>query len=400
MDSNDLKNLRPLSRRTKMILIGLLAVCVGGGLWLALRSSTAEIKRVERPVMVEVEAARPAAIARTFKATGVLKANQSVTIKPQVNGLVSRIFIEGGQEVKAGDPILSIDDRKYQNKLKETKARLAFAELEFHRYDKLNDQKLGIRKNHEKAASARQEAEAAVDQAKKELEDSTIKAPFEGFVSFNEISVGAAVNENTELFILTDVDPIKVDFKVPAILLQNLTTGQEVQITIDSFVDHKFEAYIEAIDSKVDPNSHTIAVRVRVDNKNNLLRPGLVARGLIQIGAKDSALVLPTSAVQVNDTEASVYKVSYYAEKDLLVAIRQNVTTGLSEDDKTEILKGLKEGDLIVTVGNQKVRGDGVPIAFEGQEDYIAQVKHENEQLEKRATLEAPKTPITASTKS
>jgi membrane fusion protein (multidrug efflux system) len=332
--------------------------------------------RLLKSITIEAEAVRTASISRTITAVGTLRANQSVTVKPLVSGQVSKIHAEGGQEIKSGEAILSIDDRKYRNKLKEAEAKLAFAELEFNRYDKLAAQNLGKKKLHERAIADQKEAEALVDMAKKEIEDCVITAPFEGVISLNDISIGVSVNENTELFTIVDVDPIKIDFRIPAQYLQNISKGQSVHVVIDGFLDKKFEAYVEAIDAKVDPNSHTIAVRANIDNKSNLLKPGLFARIDLQVGSKDNAVVLPSSAVQVNGDEESVYKLTYYPKENTFVAIRHPIVTGLQEADKIEVLRGVEPGDLVVTVGQLKIR-DGAPVTFEGEKEYLDKFKEE-----------------------
>lgn len=333
--------------------------------------------RMLKAITIEAEPVRIASISRTITAVGTLRANQSVTVKPLVSGQVTKIHVEGGEEIKAGEAIISIDDRKYRNKLKEAEAKLAFAELEFNRYDKLAAQNLGKKKLHERAIADRKEAEALVDMAKKEIEDSIITAPFEGVISLNDISIGVSVNENTELFTIVDVDPIKIDFRIPAQYLKNISKGQSMNIVIDGFLDKKFEAYIEAIDAKVDPNSHTIAVRANIDNKSHLLKPGLFARIDIQVGSKDNAIVLPSTAVQVNGDEESVYKLTYYAKENTFVAIRHPVVTGLQEADKIEVLRGVDVGDLVVTVGQLKIR-DGAPVTFEGEKEYLDKLREES----------------------
>lgn len=368
------------SSRNKVLFgAGLFILVVGGFVLKGVLFAPPPVARAFKPVTVEVEPARVASIARTITAVGTLRANQSVVVKPLVNGQVSKIYVEGGQEVKAGDPILTLDDRKYQNKLKEAEARLSFADLEFERYQKLVAQNFGRKKSHEQAISNKKEAEALVDIAKKEIEDCVIKAPFEGVVSLNDISVGASVNENTELFTVVDIDPIKIDFRVPAQYLKNISKGQTVNVTIDSFMDQKFEASVDAIDALVDPQSHTISVRATIDNKNNLLKSGLFARLDLEVGAKDNAIIVPSFAVQVNGDEEFVYKLIYYAEKNIFVAVRNPVMTGLQEGDKIEIVQGLNEGDLIVTVGQIKIR-DGIPVTFEGEKEYLDKFKQKEQE--------------------
>lgn len=368
------------SNKRKVFIAVVILVLIGAGMILKNYFFSAKSEqRSLRSVAVEVESARRASISRTITAIGSLRANQMVTVKPFISGLVSKIHVEGGQEVKFGQTIVSIDDRKYRNKLKEAEAKLAYANLDFARNDKLVNLNYGRKKAQEQALAEKHSAEAAVDQAKKEIEDCQIVSPFDGIISLNELSVGSPVNESVELFSVIDLDPIKIEFRIPAQYLRNLSVGQSLNVSVDGFLDQKFEAYIEAIDTRVDPNAHTIAVRAIIRNENNMLRPGLFARIDLQVGSKDDALVLPTSAVQINGKEESVYKLMFYGGKEndeTFVAVRQPVSTGLQEGDKIEITRGIVEGDLIVTVGHLKIR-DGTPVTFEGDNEYLKKIKEE-----------------------
>lgn len=365
------------AKHRKKILWGMVILALGTTFYSvqdSFRNSETPPSRTLRAIKIEAEPVRLASISREITASGTLRANQSVTVKPLIHGQVATIHIEGGQEVKSGEPIISIDDRKYQNKVKELESRLSFAKLEFDRYNKLNSSNFGKKKLYEKAMADRDEVEAALDQARKDVEDCVIKAPFEGFVSLNEVSVGMSVSENIELFTVTDIDPIKIDFRIPSKYIRNLSVGQAVKISIDEFQDQKFDAFIEAVDSKVDPTSHTIAIRISIKNDKNVLKPGLFARVHLLVGAKDSTVVVPTSAVQINGDQEFVYKLTYYEKEHTFVAVRQPVTVGLQEQDKVEVTKGLKEGDLIVTVGQMKIR-DGIPVTFEGDKEYLDKYK-------------------------
>lgn len=374
---NSLTN--PKKSHRKKIIWGIVLIALGSTAFVykdTIFPTEKVIARTMRSVKIEAEPVRLASISREITASGALRANQSVTIKALVHGQVAKIHVEGGQEVKKGEPIISIDDRRYRNKVKELESKLSFLNRDFDRYSKLNDSNYGKKKLFEKASADRSEAEAALDQARKDVEDCTIAAPFDGSISLNEVSVGMSVSENVELFTISDIDPIKIDFRIPSKYIKNISVNQPVSISIDEFLDQKFDAFIDAIDSKVDTTSHTIAIRVSIKNANNALIPGLFARVHLLVGAKDNAMVVPTSAVQINGDQESVYKLTYYEKENIFVAVRQPVTLGLQEKDKVEVIRGVKENDLIVTVGHMKIR-DGIPVTFEGDKEYLDKYKEE-----------------------
>ena len=367
------------------ILFSSLALAVFLGVWYWKNTSNPDQQknRVARAVLVEVEAARKASISRTITAAGTLRANQSVNIKAFVNGQVRKIYAQGGQEVGEGAPILALDDRKYRNRLQEAEAKLSFAKLELSRYQKLSDANSGPKKRQEKAETDYREALAYVDQAKKDIDECVIKAPFEGVITLNDISIGASVDERSELFTLVDMDPIKIDFRVPAQWLRYLSIGQSIGVKVDGFLDEKFEANIEAMDATVDPTAHTILVRGSIDNKKRILKPGLFARVELQVGSKDNAIVLPVTAVQVNGEQESVYKLTYFDKENVFVAARYPVVVGLQQGQLVEILRGVNPEDLVVVVGVSKIR-DGSVVSFEGEKEYLDKFKKNRENKNKK----------------
>ncbi|OJX14013.1 MAG: hypothetical protein BGO77_01455 [Caedibacter sp. 37-49] len=318
-------------------------------------------KRQMKGVTVEIEYVRKASLTKRITTVGTLAANQIVTVKPQVSGLISEIKAQGGSEVTANQAIMQIDDRQFKANLKEEEAKLILAKATHDRASKLLEKKYGPVKSYDEALANLKAAEARVEIAMKKVEDSLIQAPFEGIISLNNISIGAPVNEQTELFTIVDVDPMKLDFRVPAEYLRYISVGQTLTIVIDGFEDEPFSGTVEAIDAKVDPHAHSISVRANLRNEKRTLKPGLFARVDLVVGSKDNALVVPLSAVESSGDEEFVYKVFNG------VAYRFPVTTGIQEGDNIEIVRGLQERDVVVTVGQNKIR-DGIPVVYEGME--------------------------------
>lgn len=348
--------------RVLAILLGLIIVGAFAIIIKEFFLSEPKNRRQMKGVTVEVEYVRKASLTKRITTVGTLTANQIVTVKPQVNGLISEIKVQGGSEVVANQPIMQIDDRQFKSNLKEEEAKLILAKAVHDRASKLLEKKFGPVKSYDEALANLKAAESRVEIATKRVEDSLIQAPFEGIISLNNISIGAPVNEQTELFTIVDVDPMKLDFRVPAEYLKYISVGQTLTIVIDGFEDEPFSGTVEAIDAKVDPHAHSIAVRANLRNEKRMLKPGLFARVDLVVGSKDDALVVPLSAVESSGDEEYVYKVFNG------VAYRFPVTTGIQEGDNIEIVRGLQDEDTVVTVGQNKIR-DGIPVVYEGMEN-------------------------------
>lgn len=338
-----------------------------------------EEAREARAIKVEAEEVRIGAITKKITTPAILTANQEVKVRPQVSGVVSEILVEGGKEIEAGTTILKIDDRAFRAKLKEEQAKLAFAKANFERYKKLAEQKFfGALKKFEEAEAEFKKAEAEAEIAQKKVDDSEIKAPFEGIVTINNLSKGSPVSETQDIFQIVDMDPIKVDFHIPAEYLRAISVDQELEVIIDGFEDKPFKAKIESIDARVDPKAHTILVRAVISNEKRLLKPGLFARITLIVGSSDQALIVPSIALQGTEEDRFVFvaQPKEFEGRMRFIAQKVKIVTGFKEKDNVEILRGLKEGELVVTVGMHRIPPQGYFVTFDGMNKYLSPETH------------------------
>lgn len=336
---------------------------IGTGFYLS-RKKPEEIQR-PTSVKVEVDRVRKGSLTRETTVVGTLEASNSVVMKAQVKGLISKVNVLGGEAVKKGDVLFEIDDRTYKAQVKEAQALLTLAESTLEREKKLGEKNFGTAKKLEEAQAQFSKAQAQLEKAAKDLEDTKIVAPFEGTVGLHRISVGTPITADLDLITITDLDPMKVNFKMPSKFLSYLSLDQRIIVEVASYPDEKFEGRVEAIDSQIDAGAQSLAVQATIPNEKGLLKPGMFVRVRVIVGSKDNSLIVPEDAVVVLGDQAYVWKVIEHPEKPgLFVVFRVPVLTGLQDKDRIEIRRNLKEDDLIVTVGQQKV-ADGVPVSFD-----------------------------------
>lgn len=338
------------------ILLGVLAVIYGA--YLGLRSKDGDTRRNSPPVAVEVEEVRVGSLTRTITAVGTLRANQMIELRSEIPGLISEIYVRGGEYINAGSPLFTVDDRSYKAEVQRAQAQLTNAQLGFERAQKLAANKLTAqKKSFDEAEANFKMAQANLEKAESELSKTKITAPFEGIVGLHNLSVGAHIDSNKEILTLVDVTPIKVDFRVPAEYLPYLSVGQKVSVVVDGFGTTAFPGLIEGIDSKVDTVTHSINARAIVPNKKHLLKPGLFSRVDVVVGAKDNTLIIPSAAIDKQGDQDMVYKVVEG------LAFHVPIITGIQEGENVEVLRGLNPGDHVVTVGQMKIR-DQVPVRY------------------------------------
>jgi membrane fusion protein (multidrug efflux system) len=316
-------------------------------------------------VPVEVDLVSKGTLTRRLTVVGNLIASNTVIIRPNINGQVTKVLAHGGEEVRKGDMLFELDDRSARAKLKDNQAVLAHARIKFNRIEILTEKKVTPTKLLDEARAELLKAEAAVEGTQKELDDTRIAAPYEGVVSLHKISVGALVSPQVEMLTITDVDPIKVEFKISAKYLPFISTGQTITLTVDSFPGQTFKGEIEAIDTKVDPISQQIDVRGTLENKKRLLKPGSFCRVSLIAGSKSDALIVRNEAVLSIGDVSYVWKVVQDPENPkTYFTFRVAVLTGIQEEDRVEIVKGLEENDIVVTVGQNRLH-DGGQVTFD-----------------------------------
>lgn len=341
------------------VIIAIVICALGLGIvsWLR-RTGDAPKLMAREPIPVEVMKAKSGSILRRVSTVGNLKAIQSVTIRPEVPGKIVKIHFKEGESVKVGEPLYKIDDAMYKAKVKEAEARVALAREEYKRAVKLLEKNFGSLSDRDKKLAELEQAEAAVEEAKIRLNETLIKAPFEGVMGFSSVSVGAFVTESVELANLVDLDPINVDFNIPESYLPHVHVGDMVDVTVEDYDILPVEATIKAIAPEIDEATRTVSLRAEMPNKDLSYRPGEFARVMVLAGKIENAVLIQETAIEREGEEEFVMLVVDN------VAVRTTVSTGMRDGNEVEITHGVKAGDTVITAGQFRVRdGDEVIIA-------------------------------------
>lgn len=312
-----------------------------------------------RAAAVEVAPVRVATVKDEIGAVGTLQPNEFVTVSPEIEGRIAEILLDEGTPVEAGQPLVKLDDAIYRAELAQAQADLTLARSNYDRANTLFRQRSGTQRAREEALAALQSAEAAFELARTRLDKTTIRAPFPGVLGFRSVSPGEFVERGAALVTLQSLDPLKVDFRVPETFLPSVRTGQRIAVTVDALEGRTFSGEIYAADPQIDVEGRAIRLRARIPNPGGELRPGLFARVTITAAERESALLVPESAVVPQGGKRFVYRV------DGNEVTRVEVRLGKRQTGEVEVVEGLKPGDTVVTAGQQRLR-DGASIEVVG----------------------------------
>jgi len=301
-------------------------------------------------VTVETTPVATARLQEDVVAIGTLRSNEAVVVRPEISGRISEIGFTEGSPVRKGQLLVALDSSVYAAEVQQAKANLALAETTFNRTTELERQKFVSATAKDQSLNGLRVAQANVALAEARLAKTQILAPFGGVIGIRQVSIGDYVKEGQDLVTLEDISSLKVDFRLPEVMLTDLRRGQAVEVGSDAYPNRTFTATLDAIDPLVDQNGRAVILRARLKNTDGQLRPGMFVRTRLILDERANALTVPEEALMPSGAEQFVYKVVDGK------ATRVKVKTGLRRGSQVEVVEGLQAGDVIVTAGQIKLR--------------------------------------------
>jgi membrane fusion protein (multidrug efflux system) len=306
------------------------------------------------PVTVVTATMKREPFAQQMEAVGTARANEAVDITSKVSNRVTAIRFREGQQVKAGDVLVEFDSQQVRATLAEAEAALSDSRSQYKRSRELYTTKALSEAQLDQIEATLKANEARVAGAQAQLNDTIIRAPFDGRVGLRNISVGSYVSPGTVITTLDDTSIIKLDFSLPEVFLASLQEGLEISARTAAYPDAEFRGKVTSIDSRVDPVSRSITVRAHIDNKDGRLRPGMFMTVRV-MRDEQPTLMVPEEAIVPEGSKRFVFVVRDGK------AVRTEVVTGRRRPGEVEAVSGLEEGDVVVIEGTQKIR-DGVAV--------------------------------------
>jgi membrane fusion protein (multidrug efflux system) len=289
-----------------------------------------------------------------IEAIGNAVANESAEITSKTVNTVTAIRFQEGQLVKRGAVLVEFDSAQARADLAAAEAALAESRSQYNRSRELVETKVISQAQMDQLEATLKTNEAKVAAARARLEDTIIRAPFDGRIGFRRISVGGLVNPGTVICTLDDTSVMKLDFTVPQSYLFGLSPGLPITAQIAGVPNKTFTGRITTLDSRVDPVTRSIVVRAELPNKDGTLKPGMFMTAKISAAAS-KALLIPEGALVPEQGKSFVFVV-----KDG-VAFKREVTIGRRRPGEVQVTSGLDHGERVVVEGTQKIR-DGIQV--------------------------------------
>lgn len=309
-----------------------------------------------RGLPAEVVKIQSETLRHELSAVGTLEARESIIVRPEQNGLITRILFNESHTVKKGDILFELNADSYRAEVAQAKARVSLSMNEFNRAEKLLKKRVGSETDRDTTQAQLRVDEAQLEVAKTLLNKMTIKAPFDGIIGLRNVSPGDYVTAGQDLVQLTDISQMKVEFSLPETVLSQIKTGQSISLNVAAYPQADFSGEVYAISPIADARSHSIKVKAKVSNESGQLRPGLFSKIKVLLSFEKDALLVPEEAIIPNNGAFLVMRMD---ENNNIAMVP--VTLGLRQNAQVQILTGLHADDVIVTAGHLKLR-PGMPI--------------------------------------
>jgi len=305
--------------------------------------------------MVESASVEIKSLDQIIEAVGTTKALRSIEITPLSSGRVEEAYLSVRAPVKAGSLLLKLDSVIEEADVMEAKAKLEEASRALQRSDTLQ-QSNGMSEAAIDGLRAQSKiALAALKRAQKNLDDRSIRAPFNGLISLSSIEKGSRIKEGDVIATLDDLTQVVVEFSVPENLYGMLSLGNTISAHAAAFPKRSFVGEIIAIDSRIESTSRSFKVRAVINNPDLALPGGMFIHVSI-VADNPEALVIPEEAVITEVGEQFVFLLTPGDDPDIFQIEKRRISLGRRTYGLVEITDGLSEGEEVVTRGLQKVR--------------------------------------------
>jgi RND family efflux transporter MFP subunit len=289
--------------------------------------------------------------------SGNIEGNKTVRLGFLVAGKIDFIAANEGQLISKGQLLSSLDPVSYGIAKELADIQVNQVQDEYDRLKLMHDNNSLSESDFAKISYGLQQARAQQKLHTKNLADTKLYSPISGVLLKKLCEVGEITGVGIPLFVVSDIRKVKVSAFIPENELHNIKLGQDARVIVSSLND-TFNGRIIEVGSAADAASRAFSVKIEVENPKLFMRPGMIAEVTIVTGQDNELMVIPVETVLHDfNNQSFVYVVDESTGK----AFKRSVSLGKVMDDKIEVISGLKETDLIVSGGQQKLV-DGSPV--------------------------------------
>ncbi len=338
------------------ILILFLIIYKIGWLDKTFKESNGVVKR-NSSLPVSVVIAETSTMDNTIKSAGTLVAEEEVIITTEVSGIVNSTHFKDGMSVKTGDLLIKINDDELRAQLEKAEHQRTLVQQSLERQEVLLKKDAISHEAFDKVKTDLLVLDSEVQLLNVKLSKTSIRAPFSGRVGFREVSQGAFLQPGAVITKLVKTSPLRIEFAVPERYQSENLVGREIEFIVAGF-EETFKAEIYAVEPRIYERTRSLVLRAKYANDNEKLLPGMFAHITVPIQRLTNVIQVPAHAIipELNGESVFVYKNGK--------ASKQNVVTGIRNENLIAVTEGLNSGDTIIISGILQLR-HSMPVTIE-----------------------------------
>jgi RND family efflux transporter MFP subunit len=290
---------------------------------------------------------------------GKVDSEQNIMVSPKTGGTIIKVLVKKGDQVKAGQLLVQIDDEIVRKSIEEVKTQLDLATVVFNRQKNLWDQKIGTEMQFLSAKANKEALEKRMATLEDQQDMSKVKAPFSGVADEVIAKEGETAMPGMPLLRLVNPNNNKIVAEFSEAYFTRVNNGNQV---IVYFPDQQIEGQssVRVKSNSINMVNRTFTVEVGSPSvKNLIIRPNMIVEVRVKDYESKSAITVPLNLIQRDESQEFIYL--SVQEGSVRKASKRLIKTGMIYRDKAEILEGLNEGEELITIGYQNLV-DGQPL--------------------------------------
>jgi membrane fusion protein (multidrug efflux system) len=300
-------------------------------------------------LMVEALTLRASKLDNKLIVTGSVLANESLELKSESSGKITKLLFEEGKAVGKGSLLLEINNEEIQAQLQKQKYNQKLNQDNEFRQRKLLEKDAISQEEYDNALNRLNTTVADIKLLEAQLEKTRIKAPFDGVIGLRYVSQGAYITPATAVATLYNISPAKIEFAVPARYSAQVKRGEKIFFSIENDLT-VYEGQVYAVEPRIDPETRTLKIRALSENKSGRLIPGQFVKVQLILQSINDAILVPSEAVIPDQGGKKVFIADSGKAKEV------KIETGIRTEKSLEVLSGLKAGDTLLTTGILQLR--------------------------------------------
>lgn len=310
--------------------------------------------------LVKVDTLKGGQFVHYIDIQGTVDSDENILVSPEMPGVITQIYVKEGDRVSRGTLLASMDASTLMNTLEEIKTSLALATTTYEKQKRLWDQKIGSEIQYLQAKTQKESLENRVKTIESQIAMTRIKSPINGTVDAVNVKIGEMANPGMSGIRVVNLDKVKVKAMVSDNYIASIRKGDEVLIELPD-IGKEITSKISFVGQVINQQNRSFAIEVKLDNKDNMLRPNMIAKLKIIYQKLEDVLVVSSNLIQrIGKQRFIMIAVN---ENGKYIARKKEISTGNEYDGKTVVTAGLNKGDLIIVSGQNEVV-DGQPLMF------------------------------------